>query len=105
MNKKKKTRLEKAGWEVGSVGQFLDLSPEEREFIELKLALSRSIRELRVEHGWTQSYVAKRIGSSQSRIAKMEAGDSSVSVDLLVKALLFLGASREDVADIIATAA
>jgi len=42
--------------------------------------------------------LAKRLKSSQSRIAKMEAADATVSVDLLLKALFALGAKPKDVA-------
>jgi hypothetical protein len=41
--------------------------------------------------------VAKAIKSSQSRVAKMEAGERSVSLDLLVRTLLALGTSNSDV--------
>jgi hypothetical protein len=38
------------------------------------------------------------MGSSQSRIAKMEAADSSVWLDLLIRSLLTLGATTKDIA-------
>jgi DNA-binding XRE family transcriptional regulator len=105
MDKTKRTALERAGWKVGDAGEFLELTQEEAAFVEMKLALAGYLRELRVAHGWTQTYVAKQLGSSQSRVAKMEAADVSVSVDLLVKSLLSLGASTKDVGRVIARAA
>lgn len=105
MRKDKKKRLEEAGWRVGDAGDFLELSREEREFIELKLALATLLRRLRRDRRWTQTQVAVKLGSSQSRVAKMEAGDRTVSVDLLLKALLALGASRAEVAKAIASQA
>jgi hypothetical protein len=105
MDQNKKDRLEGAGWHVGTAKEFLELSPDEAAFVELKLALARFLREVRVERGWTQAQTAKRLGSSQSRLAKMEAADGSVSVDLLVKSLLGLGATREQVGQVIARAA
>ena len=105
MDKTKQSRLEAAGWRVGDTADFLELTSEEAAFIELKLALADYLRDMRVQHGWTQTYVARTLGSSQSRVAKMEAADSSVTVDLLVKALLTLGASREQVGQVIARAA
>ena len=105
MRNAKKKRLEAAGWRVGSAADFLDLTPEEAEFLELKLALARALRALRERHGWTQVEVARRLASSQSRMAKMEAADASVTLDLIVRALLVLGASRKDVARIIASRA
>lgn len=93
MDIEKKKRLEQTGWAAGSATDFLQLSPEEASFIELKLALAAGIREVRERNGLTQTEVAARLGSSQSRVAKMEAGDRSVSLDLLVKSLLRIGAS------------
>ncbi len=101
----KKSRLESAGWRVGDAADFLELSAEEAAFVELKLALAVYLRDIRAQHGWTQAEVARKLGSSQSRVAKMEAADASVSVDLLVKSLLSLGASRKKVGQVIATAA
>ena len=94
----KKKRLERAGWTVGSAAAFLELSDEEAALVEMRLALSESLRERRQRAHLTQTALAKRLGSSQSRVAKMEAGDPTVSLDLLVRALLALGASQRDVA-------
>ncbi len=105
MEKAKKDRLVKAGWRVGNAADFLELTAEEAAIIELKLALADHLREMRTRNGWTQSQVARRLKSSQSRVAKMEAADASVSLDLLVKSLLILGATRDEVAQAIAKAA
>jgi hypothetical protein len=102
VKKAKKDRLEAAGWKVGSTADFLHLSPDEVAFIEMKLALARSIRTRRMRRDLTQGQLAKLINSSQSRVAKMEAADASVSLDLLIRTLLVLGASRREVAHIIA---
>ena len=75
----KKKRLERAGWVVGDTARFLELSDGESRFLELKLALATGVRELRERKGLTQAALAERLGSSQSRVAKMEAADRSVS--------------------------
>ena len=98
MKKSKQARLEAAGWAVGSVQNFLGLSDAEAALIEVKLALSRTLRDRRQRRGVSQVELAKRLRSSQSRVAKMEAGDPSVSMDLLVSSLLVLGASPADLA-------
>lgn len=98
MNTEKKKRLERSGWAVGGAADFLQLSPEEAKFIELKLALGAAIKELRVKRGLTQTALASRLGSSQSRVAKMEVGDSTVSIDLLIRSLLAIGAGSADIA-------
>jgi ribosome-binding protein aMBF1 (putative translation factor) len=98
MKKAKKERLEAAGWRVGSAEEFLGLSKEEAAFVEMKLALAESMRKRRQARRLTQTQLARKIGSSQSRVAKMEAADPSVSIDLLVRSLLAMGVSRSDVA-------
>ena len=97
-NKKNKKSLERGGWKIGSVQELLGLTDEEAAYVELKLALSRALRERRQKNKVTQVQLAKKIGSSQSRVAKMEAGDPSVSIDLLVRSLIALGATRKSLA-------
>jgi predicted XRE-type DNA-binding protein len=96
MDTAKRKRLEAKGWAVGTAEAFLDLSMEEAAYIELKLSLCRSLREQRLRKKLTQHEVARLLGSSQSRVAKMEAGDSSVTLDLLVRSLLALGRPKEE---------
>jgi predicted XRE-type DNA-binding protein len=98
MRSDKRRRLERAGWAIGDAGDFLRLSDDERRFIETKLALAAGLRQWREHLGLTQTEVAKRFGSSQSRVAKMEAADKTVSTDLLLRSLFRLGAARRDVA-------
>ena len=95
--------LESKGWKTGSAQDFLGLSDEELAYIELKLALGRSLKERRRKQKLTQSELAKMLNSSQSRLAKMEAGDPKVSIDLLVRALFIMGATKKDVARSFAT--
>jgi len=98
MDKSKRKRLERSGWRVGSVAEFLDLTSVEAEIVEMKVALSARLRKTRERRHLSQDDLAERMGSSQSRVAKMEAGDPSVSFDLLVHGLLAAGASRRDIA-------
>lgn len=98
MHKAKRERLEKKGWKVGTADEFLGLSPEEAAYIDLKLRLGQILLEHRKRDHLTQVELARRINSSQSRVAKMEGGDPSVSLDLLIRSLLALGASRQDLA-------
>ena len=95
MNTIRTNKLEKQGWKVGSVQEFLQLSPEESAYIELKLTLSKKIQDYRKAKRLTQNQLAKRIQSSQSRVAKMESGDPSVSLDLMFKSLFALGAKTK----------
>ena len=98
MKKRKRARLEAQGWRFGSAADFLELTSEEAAFVETKIALSQSLRDRRTAQHLSQSALARRLNSSQSRVAKMEAADSTVSVDLLLRALFALGAKPKDVA-------
>ena len=101
MKQEKKERLKKAGWKVGTTKEFLQLTAEEAALIEIKLALARSLKKRRIAQKMTQDELAKELGSSQSRVAKMESADATVSLELLVRSLLALGASRQDIGRII----
>ena len=102
MDDRKRKRLEAKGWKVGSTKDLLQLSDEEEAYIELRLKLAEGLKARRADKGLTQIQLAKAIQSSQSRVAKMEAGDPTVSLDLLVRSLLALGASNSELAKIIA---
>ena len=97
MKQSKRRRLEAKGWKFGSAQDFLNLTDEDVEYIELHLSLAALLTKRRKSLGYTQTELADLIGSSQSRVAKMEAGDPSVSVDLLIRALLALGVNRRQV--------
>jgi ribosome-binding protein aMBF1 (putative translation factor) len=102
MDSAKRKRLEAAGWRVSSTADFLELSPEEAAFVELKLRLSESLRRRRQSQKLSQDALARKLKSSQSRVAKMESGDPSVSIDLLIRALLATGATHKDLAKVVA---
>jgi ribosome-binding protein aMBF1 (putative translation factor) len=102
MRKAKRARLEKKGWRIGTAQEFLNLSDGEAAYVELRLRLGDSLRRRRQKQKLSQAELAKRIRSSQSRVAKMERGDPSVSLDLLIRSLLALGASNRDLARAIA---
>jgi predicted XRE-type DNA-binding protein len=94
----KRQKIEAAGGRVVTVAEFLQLTPEEEAIVEIRLALSKSVKKMRQQERLSQQKLADSINSSQSRVAKMEAADQSVSIDLLIKSLLALGATREDIA-------
>lgn len=105
MRPSKRRKLERKGWRVGSAREFLGLSEEEAAYVELRLRLADSLKNRRRRRNLTQAALARLIQSSQSRVAKMEGGDPSVSLDLLIRSLLALGASSRDLARTISTAA
>jgi predicted XRE-type DNA-binding protein len=102
MRASKRAKLVSRGWKVGDTKEFLDLSPEEAALIELRLKLAEGLKARRVRKRLTQIELAEVVQSSQSRVAKMESGDPTVSIDLLMRSLIALGASRRDLARIIA---
>ncbi len=101
MREKKRKRLEAKGWKVGTTKEFLGLTREEEAYIELRLKLAEGLKQRRVRRRLTQVDLAKAVQSSQSRVAKMEAGDPSVSLDLLVRSLIALGTSSKELGKII----
>jgi transcriptional regulator with XRE-family HTH domain len=103
MDPLKKQRLEAKGWKVGTVSDFLELTPEENALIEIKLALSRSLKEQR-QKMMTQTELAEKIHSSQPRVAKAENGDASVSIELLIRSMLAIGITPQEIGQVIATA-
>jgi ribosome-binding protein aMBF1 (putative translation factor) len=103
MRDDKKRRLRAKGWKVGTTKDFLGLTAGEEALIDLRLRLAEALRERRVQSRITQVTLARMLRSSQSRVAKMEAGDPTVSLDLLIRSLLAMGASRKDLARVIAS--
>lgn len=95
-NRAKQAKLEGKGWKFGSADEFLGLSTQELAYIELKLTLSDTLKSKRLSKKITQAELARLMKSSQSRVAKMEAGDPTVSIDLLIKSLLALGVSKKE---------
>ncbi len=104
MKLERKQRLEAAGFKVGSADEFLALTPEESAMVSLRLSLAKEVRRRRLRLQYSQAELARRIGSSQSRVAKLEGAESGVSMDLLFKALFATGAKRRDLGKIVAVA-
>lgn len=102
MDKTKKARLTKKGWTFGSAETFLGLPPEESAYIEIKLSLARELKKVRLKKGLSQTALASKLGSSQSRVAKMEAADAQVSLDLIVRSLLATGKRPREIARAVA---
>jgi len=101
MKASKQKKLEAAGWKVGTASEFLELSDAESMLVNMKLALAKEVRELRLNKKMTQNELARLIGSSQSRVAKLETADHSVSMELLVRSLAVLGASRAQIGKVV----
>lgn len=103
MREEKKRRLRAKGWKIGSAKEFLQLSDDEAAYIEIKMRLAEGLRGRRQRQRLSQAELAEMLKSSQSRVAKMESGDPSVSLDLLIRSLLVLGISDRELSQIIST--
>lgn len=101
MKPEKRKLLEEKGWKVGSAEEFLGLTPEEATLVELRLKLADAVKLLRKEKHLTQTQLAALLGSSQSRVAKVEAAEDSVSLDLLIRSCLAMGGTAQDLATVI----
>jgi len=97
MKMTKLERLQADGWRVGHAEDFLELTDEEARLVALKLSLISAVKKSRIKRRLSQADLAQRMKSSQSRIAKIEAGDPSVSLDLIVRALIASGAKTRDI--------
>ena len=96
MEKAKRKALEKAGFQVGDAEDFLGLTAEECRLVELRVAVCRAVRRLRERRHLTQQQLATKLKSSQSRVAKLEAGATDVSLDLLFRGLFAVGGKLAD---------
>jgi hypothetical protein len=104
MKSEKRHRLQAAGFKIGSANEFLGLSPGESALVSLRLSLAGEVRRRRVRLHCSQAELARRIGSSQSRIAKLEAAEPNVSLDLLFRALFATGAKMREIGKVVTAA-
>ena len=102
MDAEKRERLEKVGFRIGTVAEFLGLTQAQSDLIEIKLAFTDALKKQRMTSELSQAELAEQIGSSQLRVAKMEAGDPHVSLDLMIRALLAAGMTRNALAEVVA---
>jgi ribosome-binding protein aMBF1 (putative translation factor) len=102
LNNKRKKELETQGWKFGGFEDFLGISDDEFEYIEIKINLSEMVREFREGKGLSQADAAEILKSSQSWLAKIETADPTVSIDMQIKSLLALGATKQEIGQKIA---
>ena len=95
MKAAKGRKLEARGYRVTDPKDFLGLSDTEARLVELKVSLIERLKEIREANKVTQAELAKLLKSSQSRVAKIEAGASDVSLDLICRALLRSASHRQ----------
>jgi predicted XRE-type DNA-binding protein len=96
MDGEKRKAVEAVGWHVEDVEDFLGLSEDELRIVELRVALSRGVRERREQQKLTQQQLAARFRSSQSRVAKIESGAPDVSLDLMFRGYFAAGGNLSE---------
>lgn len=84
-----------------SIQELLGLSDADVLLIDLKIVLKAAVKKHRLKVGMTQKALAELIDSSQSRIAKLEGGDSSVSIDMMINCLFHMGVKELGLASIV----
>ena len=104
MRNDKKEKLQRAGWKVADAKEFLGLTEAEAALVDVRVSLARELKRRRLKRNLSQAALARRIRSSQSRVARMEAGDPSVSIDLLIRSLFTAGSTSSDIGRVIAKA-
>ncbi len=92
-------------WVETDVQELLDLSAQDLVIVEFRAALALALQQARKRQKLTQETAAKTIGTSQAQVARMEAGQSSITIDRLIKALIALGVSRPTIVKALSTAA
>lgn len=104
MDAKKRKALEAAGFRVGTVAEFLGLTPEEERLVELRVSLGRAVRHRRERADLTQQQLAERARTTQPRIAKIESAAGGVTLDRMFAALFAAGGSMRDLVDLVPAA-
>ena len=102
MKKERIKKLENAGWQMGDFGDAFDLTPEDRAFVEMRLAATREVDRLREEQGVSQRELARRMGTKQPTVSRMLKTPSSTTFDALFRALLALGSTPRKIAAVLA---
>jgi predicted transcriptional regulator len=75
--------------------QRLSVFPGFRQMAERRHALSGQLLSLRRQMGLSQAEVAARMGTSQSAVARFEAGDLDVRLSTVVRYATAVGGSLE----------
>ena len=88
------------GWVEGTVQDLLGLSDDEVAIVEMRIRLAERVRKRRQARGWTQRELAKRIQSTQPRVARLEQGEASI--EMLIRALFALGSKRREIGRLVA---
>ena len=77
-------------------GSAIGLGPLEKEVVHQKNRIIDYLKKERTKRGLSQAELAKKVGTQQPAIARMEAGQvGSVSFDFLIRVALAIGISLE----------
>jgi hypothetical protein len=91
MKQSKRKALEAAGWKIGDAADFLEMSPEERQLLDARVALALAVRRQRIASNLSQAELGRKLKTSQPRVVKIEHAAPDVSLDQLVRAFAAAG--------------
>lgn len=91
MTEKKKKMLEANGYRVVDSADWLGLSNEEAQIVDMRVALAQELERVRKAKGVTQAELARRVGTKQSGVARMINNPDTSTMDNLIKGLIALG--------------
>src|SRR5262245_47199642 len=81
---------------LNEFGSAIGLNQLEKELIHQKNRMIDHLKDIRAKRGLTQAELARKVGTHQPAIARMEAGQvGDVSFDFLIRVALALGISLE----------
>lgn len=91
MDAAKRKALRSAGWAIGDAADFLEMSDEERQLLDVRVTLALAIRGQREAIQMSQKELGAKLKTSQPRVARIERAAPDVSLDQLVKAFAAAG--------------
>ena len=98
MDAERKKKREAADWKFGDYADFLDMTPEEKAVVEIRLAATREMERLRAENPISQEELARRMGTKQPNVSKLFKNPGKATLDTLFRALLALGSTPKKIA-------
>lgn len=91
MDADKRKALEAAGWKVGDAADFLEMTDDERQLLDARVEMALAIRKRRALMKLSQKDLARRLKTSQPRVAKIEQAAPDVSFDQIFRAYAAVG--------------
>lgn len=98
MDARTKKALERAGWTHGSYADFLQLTPEEKMIVDMRIAATLELERQRRATRLSQAEVARRMGTRQPNVSALFRNPGGATLDTLCRALAAYGLGRREIA-------